>query len=234
MSTLASLTTAIENIVQDASITDITDRINDCISFLASGARLPDGRVSPPLPELFTIATVTTSTSLAYVSLPATYQRNVFYVADSSGDKINPPKGGDLYSFILFLKQVYKKDLSEAGAVYAVCIKGNKIYYQGIPSVATTLTLYFYRKPVDLVDSTDVVDGLPEHLQRRLIVNYVCADILGSMIEDSETNKLANAYHLNEYYKALIDMVDSIEIDAEPLYYGSSEDSLINTGVYQW
>lgn len=221
MSTLASLTTAISAIIQDSSISDITERINDCISFLAAGARLPDGRVTPPLPELFETATVTTTT-LAYVSLPATYQRNVFYVADSSGDKINPPSGGDLYSFMMFMKQIYKKDLTEAGSVYAVCVKGNNLFYQGIPAAAATLTVMFYRKPVDLADNTDEVDGIPTHLQRRLIVNYVCADIFGSMIEDGETsNKMANTYHLNQYYTALVDLVDFIgENDDSPAYYG--------------
>ena len=233
MATLATLTAAISTIIQDSSITDITDRINDCVQMISAGVRLPDGRVSPPLPELFQTDTITTDVSLAYVSLPATYQRNVFFVADASGDKINPPKGGDLYSFMLFLKQIYKKDLTEAGSVYAVSIKGGKIFYQGIPAVAVDLTIHFYRKPVPLVDSTDVVDGLPEHLQRRLIVDYVCADIFGSMIEDGEaSNKMANAYHLNEFYRGLNDLVSFIgEDDSEPISYKSGNETISDFGA---
>ena len=233
MATLATLTAAISTIIQDSSITDITDRINDCVQMISAGVRLPDGRVSPPLPELFQTDTITTDVSLAYVSLPATYQRNVFFVADASGDKINPPKGGDLYSFMLFLKQIYKKDLTEAGSVYAVSIKGNRLYYQGIPSTPKDLTLHFYRKPALLVDSTDVPEGIPSHLQRQLIVNFVCADIFGSMIEDGETsNKMASTYHLNEYYKSLISLVDFIgEDDSEPIFYKSGNEGITDFGA---
>ena len=229
---LATLTTEIESIIQDTSILDITARINDATAMIAAGVLLPDGRTTKPLPELFQTDTVTTATDAAYVSLPDEYQRNLFYVADSSGERINPPRGGDLYSFMLFLKQIYKKDLTEAGSIYAVCVKGNNLYYQGIPAAAVDLTIHFYRKPVDIALTTASPDGIPSHLQRRLIVNYVCADIFGSMIENDTTNKMANTYHMNEFYRAGIDLVNFIgDNDDEPILHHGGNEGITDLGA---
>ena len=225
MSTLATLTTSIESIIQDDSITDITNRINDCISMIAAGVRMPDGQISPPLPDLYSMSTVDT-TENAYVSLPVTYQRNVFMVVDDNGDRIFAPNGGDYYSFMLFLKHVEKKDLSESSSVYRVCVKGSNLYYQGIPSVAETLAIHFYRLPVDMSEGTNTPDGIPSHLQNRLIVNYVAGDIMGGQIEDGENSlKMGATYHINEFYKAMTDFIDFVGIqDAEPSYYASGND----------
>lgn len=234
--TLASLNAEITNLIQDNSITDITAitdataRINYAVALISAGIRLPDGRTSRPLPELFQIDTVVTDTSLAYVDLPATYQRGLFYVADSFGEKVSPPSGGSYYSFGMFMKYIAKKDLSEISSIYRVAIKGKKIYYQGIPASETTLTLQFYRKPVDMVLDADEPDGIPEAFSRKLIVHHVCADIMGSMVEDGEqSNKMANTYHLNEFYKTMIDMVNTIgEDDDTPEFYGERQDNYSN------
>jgi hypothetical protein len=171
------------------------------------------------------------TTEEAYVSLPATYQRNAFMIADDGGSRISGPNGGDYYSFMLFLNQLQKKDLSESGTVYKVCVKGSNLYYQGIPSVAETLTIHFYRLPVDRSKITEIPDGIPLHLQSRLIVNYVTGQIMGSHIEDGENSKkMGNMYHMDEFYKAMIDLVDFIGIDSEVSYYANGS-SFIDGGM---
>ena len=63
MTTLATLTTAIQSVIQDDSYTDLTDRINDAVNTIAGGIRMPDGETSSPLPELYTSATIATTSA---------------------------------------------------------------------------------------------------------------------------------------------------------------------------
>ena len=213
-----------QGIIQDESFyASITDRINDAVSTIAAGVRMPDGMISPPLPDLFDTDTIATATDAAYKSLPTDYQRNLIMIADSNGDQIAHPRNGNYYSFSLFLRQVSMKDFTEAGDAYIVCVKGTKLYYQGIPSTAKTLTLHFYRAPVDMVDKDDELDGIPEHLQKRLIQHYVAAQIFGEALEDLDPAGQGYKYHINKFYEAMTDLIDFVGIDAEPEYFGSED-----------
>ena len=227
MTTLTELQSAIQGVIQDSYYTDLmlTDRINALVTRIAAGVYMPNlGKLSPALPELIDVDTVDTTTS-AYTTLPTDYQRGVFLVADSNNHTLAHPRGGDYYSFRLFLKQCPEKDLSESGSVYKVCVKGNRIYYQGIPSSAETLTLHFYRKPTDMSDTTDTPDGLPDHLQTRLIKHGVCMDIYGEGIEDGEDNQGAGLkYHETKFYEAMRELVYFVGIDAEPENIASDND----------
>lgn len=223
MSTLSDLIDSIREVLQDDSYVDenLVIKINDAVTAIAAGIRMPDGMISPPLPDLYALGTVNTSTTLPYVPLPDNYQRGVFSVYDSANFKIAPPSGGNYYAFAKFIQQIQNKGLAETGAVYRVTVKGSKLYYQGIPSVATTLGLHYYRKPVDLALDGDVVDGIPAHLHTRLVKNYVLKEIFGEAIEDGQDNRgMATKYHTGKFYEAMTDLVDFIGIDAVPEYYG--------------
>ena len=225
MATLGTLTAAIESVVQDDSYGDLTARINDAVDHITGGIRMPDGTVSPPMPELYTSDTVST-TANAYADLPDNYQRKVFYVVDSSGDRVRPPSGGDYYSFMVFLNHCYKRDLTETGPVSKVCVRGKKLYYQGIPTAATDFTVMYYRASTAMVDTGDEPDGIPAHLQMKLIKHYVCKEIFGEGLEDgAEAHGTGYKYHTDRFYEAMIDLADFIGIDAEPEYYGSDEDA---------
>lgn len=224
--TLSSLIAAIQDILQDSAYTTtkIAELINDAVNSIAAGIRMPNGQISPPLPDLFAQTTVTTSTTLPYVSLPVNYQRKVMNIYDSSGCRIAPPSGGDYYAFALFLKRVNNFNLTEAGSVYRVCVKGSKLYYQGIPSAATTLGVHYYKKPTPMVTATDEPDGIPEHLQLRLIKHHVCKEIFGEAIEDGQDNAgIGTKYHTAKFFEAMTDLVDFIGIDATPTYYGGDD-----------
>ena len=187
---------------------------------------MPDGSSSPPLPDLYQYATVDT-TALAYADLPTDYQRNVFLINDNTGCKINPPNNGDYYSFNLFLRQSADLTLAETGSVYRVCVKGRKLYYQGIPATAENIGVHYYRKPVAMVADADEPDGIPDHLQMRLIKHYVCKEILGEAIEDGQDNSgVGTKYHTNEFFRAMTDLIDFVGIDAEPQYYGGDDDGM--------
>jgi len=212
-----------QGIIQDSSYyTAITTNINLAVKAIAGGIRMPNGVISPPLPELYDMDTVSTSTTAAYKTLPSDYQRHVFMVADENGNQLYPPRGGDYYSFALFLRQISEKDLSQAGSVSNVCVKGTNLYYQGIPTAAYDLTVHFYRVPtdMDLVTNT-TVDGIPDAFATNLIKHYVAKEIFGEGLEDSDASKgAAVKYHTLKFFEFMTDFVDFIGIDAEPQYYG--------------
>lgn len=216
---LGALMSKIHSVVQDPAFygTDLIERINDAVSAISAGIRMPDGLTSPPLPDLYTSSIVETTAS-AYVSLPDNYQRNVFNVYDSSGFRISR------YSFHKFLNRCSDKALDESGSVYMVSVKGSKLYYQGIPTAAQTLGIHYYRKPVAMATDADEPDGIPEHLCLPLIKHYVCKEIFGEALEDGQDNVGQGVkYHTAKFYQAMTDLVDFIGIDATPTYYGGDD-----------
>ena len=167
MPTFEELTVRANILVDDPSITDsLEDLINQGLFEIAGGMQssLLDV-ITPPLPDLFSIATVTTDTSLAYVDMPSTYHRNLQLAVSESGNEIDIAN-----SFIKFT-ETYPA-LDRTGTISEVVENGGKLYYQGIPSVAEEINLHFYRKPVIMVEDDDEPDGIPEHLQMSLLVNF--------------------------------------------------------------
>jgi len=226
--TLATLKTALfgsggdQGIIQDSSYySEATTRVNDAVTAIAGGIRLPNGITSPPSPLLYDTDTVSTATDAAYKAMPSDYQRGLFMVADENGNQIYPPQGGDYYSFALFLKHATKKDLTQAGSVSSVALRGNNLYYQGIPSAAYDLTVHFYRAPVDMSEDTDTVDGIPDQFATKLIKSYVAKEIY-SELEDGQDN-IGVGYKIwtAKFLEAMTDFIDFIGIDAVPQLYGT-------------
>ena len=214
-----------QGIIQDSSYySSATSRINDAVTAIAAGVRMPNGQISPPLPELYASTIVSTATDAAYKALPANYMRSVFMVVDENGHQIYPPMGGSYYDFALFLRHCTKKDLTQAGAVSSVVVKGNDLYYQGIPSASYDLTVHYYRKPTDMSDDTDTVDGLPDQFASRLIKAWVAKEIY-SELEDGEDNQgVGYKIWTAKFFEVMTDFVDFIGItDATPEYYGQGQ-----------
>lgn len=221
MATLAQLTTSIQSIIRNETITDLTDRINNAVCEIAGGVQIPTGQFSPPLPDLHSTATLTTTAS-PFVALPDDYQRHVFYVTDPSGDRILPPRGGDYYSFLLFMNAIRKKGLDEAGSVTNVAVKGLRLYYQGIPAVFVDLGIMYHRLPVPMVMNIDTPDGIPSHLQTKLIKHAVCRDVIGDIQEGGK--KQEYSYHTERFWSAMFELIDFVgEADAEPIHYGNAD-----------
>jgi hypothetical protein len=202
----------------------IIDKMNEAVTAIAAGIRMPDGQISPPLPDLYDYDTVTTSLTAAYVSLPSDYQRNVFAIVDSSGYRVNSPSGGGYYSFQKFLEQASNQLLTEAGSVYMVCVRGTRLYYQGIPTAATTYGVHFYRKPTDMANDTAEPDGLPEHLALPLVKHWVCKELFSDAVEDGQDNVgTGTNLHTAKFYQAMTDLMDFVGVDAVPMYYGGGD-----------
>src|SRR4030042_1121509 len=185
MATRSEIEYAIMGVLAEEKFRDVTDirlRTTNAILKIAAGIKMPNGSISPPLPDLYSSDTVATSTSNPYVALPDEYQRNLFYIANADDEKIYSPKGGDYYSFEKFLKQAVYKDLTEAGEIYMVCVKGTNLYYQGIPSVSENILIHFYRLPVAMSTDSGVPDGLPSGFALNLPKFYVLMDYFGDLI----------------------------------------------------
>jgi len=167
MSTFAELILRTNTLVDDSAITDsIGDFINQGVAEIAGGMKSTLSDImTPPLPDLFSIGTVTTVTNLAYVNMPETYQRNLQLAVSARGSEIDIA-----HSFIEFVTTY--PALSKTGTISEVVEQGGKLYYQGIPSTAEILTLHFYRKPVIMVEDEDEPDGIPSHLQMSLLTNF--------------------------------------------------------------
>ena len=198
MATFAELRTYVEQIIQDTSLNSmIGTYLNQGVIEIAGGMQSALGDwITPPLPELLTIDTITTDTSLAYVSMPTNFQRELQFVANPNGAEIDIEE-----NFILF-SETYPL-LDQSGSVSAVIEKGNKLYYQGIPTSETDLTIHYYRYPVEMDNITDEPDGIPKHLQRSLLVNYTAWKIF-ELIEDGIDGPGSNTErYRNLFFQAL-------------------------------
>lgn len=224
MANLAEIRIAVKRVLVDSDYgeTEIDEAINDALQSIAGGVLMPDGDISPPLPGLYALEGLETSTTLPYIELPDNYQRKIFYVSDSVDMRIHPVAGGDLYSFGLFMNSSLKKDLSLAGSVMSVCVKGNLLYYQGIPAAPTNINVQYYRKPATLSTGTDIPEGLPTHLAKPILKHYVLKEIFGEGIEDGEDSRGTGAkYHEKKFFEFMTTLIRSIpEEDDEPIYYG--------------
>lgn len=229
MATLSEIDYAIRYNLHEALYdpVDVLLRINTAVSRIAAGIKLPDGRVSPPLPDLYSTGTVATGSGVPMASLPSTYQRNLFNVVDSDRYVVPAPIGGDYYSFQMFTRRINYPDMTETGKVTIACVKGSNLYYQAIPTVSVNLSIYFYRKPVAMADQDDEPDGLPEPFQIDLIKNWVLAEIYGDHMgyEDS-TKKGADkfpdkrSFHLERFWSFTDDMMQFVgEDEGQPTHY---------------
>lgn len=195
MATVNTLTARIRRIIQDDYYTsaDILALLNQGQREVAGGVtydlRLPP---TPPLPDLLTQANVSASASTAYVALPSDFHRNLFHVVDSDDwiKEIN-------HSWIDFLKSY--PGLDESGTVAQVCVRGNRLYFQ--PRQNTTLTIHYNRRPTDMSASDDEPDGIPWHLQERVLVSYVCRELFDE-IEDGIEGQKVNFQKWNATFEA--------------------------------
>jgi len=213
--------------------TGLRARITQCVLRIAAGIKMPNGGISPPLPDLYSTATVATSTSVAYKTIGTTYQRNLFHVANDDDDQIYPPRGGDYYSFNTFLKRAQYKDLSETGEIYMCCLKGSNLYYQGIPSSSESLLVYFYRLPVAMATSAAVPDGIPPSYALDVIKHWVLADYFGDNIgvdlkqdvkyPDKAFSK--HRYYTTRFYEVMQEMIEFVGAhDAEPQFFSTDSE----------
>ena len=195
MATFATLIERVTKLVDDDDlVSSYGDFLNQGVSEIAGGwPSLLDGITNPipnslipPLPNLFTIGTVDTSITDAFVAMPDDFQRDLQLVVSPTGSEI------DIEHSFIELTETYPL-LNKIGTISSCSEHGHKLYYQGIPTVSQKLTLHYYRNPVDMVNDDDTPDGIPTHLHIPLLVNFACwksYEYLEDGIEDATPNTL--------------------------------------------
>jgi hypothetical protein len=213
MATFAELKTRTNLLVDDIGLIDnFGDFINQGVSEIAGGMQsLSLDVIMPPLPKLFSIASVTTDVSLAYVNMPSTYHRNLQLAVSARGSEIDIA-----HSFIDFT-ETYPA-LNRTGTISEVVEFGDKLYYQGIPSIAEEINLHFYRKPVIMVNNDDVPDGIPEHLQMSLLTNFAAWKAYES-IEDGIEGETPNTVKFKSFFiEALKTLELTLSYNTRPMF----------------
>jgi hypothetical protein len=150
MSTQLSIINDIKGIVQDTvfSSDEIRTYMNDAQKTIAGGVliRYPDSTQvrSSPLPDLATTSSLTSSTSNAYISLPSDYDRDLYFLTNETHDiRVIILSGlGELLE--------YYPALDNTQQVRFAAVARGRLYYQGMPGTAETMTAYYFRKPYDM------------------------------------------------------------------------------------
>jgi hypothetical protein len=176
---LSQLQEEISIIVYDLGFTPeiIEGYINDCIEYINSIIVLP-GRKA--------ITVVPTTINQAYSALDTVsgllFNIRILRASCSSG----PLK---IYNSLETMFDDYSSDnvgLLEAGELEAVVLEGNTLWYQKVPTVATDITLLYYRKVPELSDANDSPLDIPKGLHRSLLVHGTCWIIYSQIEEDTE------------------------------------------------
>ncbi len=209
MANLGQLKYIITDILKDSDYINsrVIRYLNASIIEIAAGLPSTFGSfLTPPLPNLFTIDTVTTVTTDAFVAMPTTFQRSLVFASSSSGNEIDIANSWIEFSSANPL-------LNKNGNLYEIIELGNNLYYQRIPLIAENITLHFYRFPVAMVSDNDEPDGIPVNFHERLIVNYTVARIF------ERIGNLEKAEYYNILFlKALNDFELSLPFDTRSLF----------------
>ena len=141
------------------------------------------------LPELEAYADITTVANTQSVALPANYHRELFKVKSAVYKDIpiftSPARLFDACGLALE---------GMAGDVQAVAITpGQTLFLYKVPSTAQTLTVWYFRKPLDMAADVDDPDGLPEQFH-DMLSNFACWKLFDK-IEDGIEGKKVNADH---------------------------------------
>jgi hypothetical protein len=145
--------------VQDDSLViHFKSWINNAILEIANDFALPALKLKDPV-------TLTVNESGWLYSLPTTYMKKLYQCYDSNWDKITISHSlGDLD------RQNIEHD-ETADHVTQVAVMDNQI---GVyPMAAEGIKLWYYEKPTDLVESTDIPSCIPNQYHDRVIIPKV-------------------------------------------------------------
>lgn len=189
----AQLQQELKDIVMDQSpkiLLMIPSLINEAVQNIAEEVKFP---------ELKQVTSVTTSTSLAYVNMPTGFSSRLKYAGNSDGE-YKVLDGG-----VEELIRLYPT-LAETGDIKHLTLEGSVLYYQPIPTVATTITCIGYHRPATLVGDADTPSFIPDWLHRESIVN-TAAVLAYNSIEDGVDGDKINTKVFESLAKVGLDKV---------------------------
>jgi len=212
---LSELIDSVQEVIQDNAWTDakVTELINSGLRRVANGVMVQGKyQLTPPLPYLYTVGTVTTTLNSGLCALPDDFNRDIVKVINSSGDNVAV--------YDSFLKFVQKfGNVNDNGDVYVCSRHGLNLIYRDIPATADALTLHYYCKPDLLTFSTDEPVCIPEELHQSLLVSYACSKIFEQIEDGIEGQKVNTGYWLNRWYEGLLELEIIVGFDGKADYY---------------
>ena len=184
---LEELRKEVELLIDDPSFDadSIDGYINQAIQYTAELVKLP---------SLKGIGIVTASAEQAYVSITTMPGANfpiMTKAVDSDGEDL------DIYQNLEQLMDEYP-GLDKEGAVEAVTLEGNTLWYQPIPTTTGTISLVYYSSPDVLSNSSDSPSDFPKHLHRKLFAQGA-AHFIFDMIEDLRGEEI-KVNTINQHY----------------------------------
>jgi hypothetical protein len=167
----------------DAKKEDITRRINDAVKYAC-------GHPGVEVPALRKMGSFTTEEGVAYATISGIASNFTGRIL-----RVGEPGKVKIYQALEDLYDDYYP-LDREGDVEAVCVVGNTMWYQGIPTAATQVICVLQDDPEAVTfDATGVLDPdiplIPDALQLRVIAHYVAMDLYDK-IEDGIDGQKAN------------------------------------------
>jgi hypothetical protein len=205
------MTELVKQAVEDESFTDefILSAFNQCVGELATAYTLP---------VLVANTTVDCPAGANTVPMPDNYLKNMHFASNLSKEcRVSIIKALtnflDKYPF-----------LDAAPPVTEVCVQGNTLYFQGVPSAPETLRLFYIRKPSPLVEDEDEPEGIPESLHRKLLVNFACAECFNLIEEGIDGAKIQFNKYTSLYQQAQVQLEAFLGVPPESPDYVPREE----------
>ena len=194
MATFLELKTRAILLVDDSSLDDIIPALINQGLFEIAGGMLSTiaDIITPPLPELLTIGSVTTSITEAFVNMPENFQRTLQLAVKANGSEVDIAN-----SFIEFAET--DPTLVKPGAISEVIEHGKKLYYLRVPAIAEAIAVHYYRLPTTLTGDSDTPEGIPAHLHMSLLVNFA-AWKANEFIEDGLEGETPNTLKYQGFF----------------------------------
>jgi len=182
----AQLTNEIRQVVRDDSpeiVSRIPDWINETVEYLIDAASIPGFKRLIP---------VQTALGQSYVQLPSEASERITYVGDANGEL--PVRS------LEEMVRLYPT-MNEEGSLECVAIEGRLLYYQKIPSTATTIYLLARAAVTPMTGPNDEPEGVPPHLHMRTIVPRVAFLAYSKIEEGLEEGEKVNTRHWNREFQ---------------------------------
>lgn len=149
----------LELAVQDTSLhTYFDDWINDAVKEIAHDFELPALKLKSP-------TTLATTESNWLYDMPSTYHKKVFKCRNSEGYSIQ------VYDDIEEIEVIDYSHADTGADVTNIAVEDGQIAIY--PKAVDTLSLWFYRLPVDMTQDDDEPDGIPTAYAERVIIPKV-------------------------------------------------------------
>jgi hypothetical protein len=207
---LSEMVDSVKAVIQDSFFDDdyIIGVINRGMLRVSGGMKRPDSfMTTQPLPDLYTIGTVVTTTTNKVI-LPTNYQRALVLASNAYRAQLQ------IYDSFQEFAMVYPQ-MDFTGPVYHLGVKGRYLYYQGIPTIPETITIHYHRYPAIMASDNDEPDGLPPGFHYQILVNFACAEIYRLKEDGIDGNDFNTQRYTNLLNLALIELDATLPADGQ-------------------